>query len=690
MARKKATAASSTSAARTDAAGSIPDALPPEALYTRCDPSQLGFESTSTLEQFSGLLGQDRALSSMQFATDMQLAGFNVFVLGPNATGKHQFVREFLSEQASQQQPPSDWCYVNNFGDPRRPKALSLPGGKGRQLRDDLGRFIDDIQSALPAAFESEDYQHRRNAIEQRFAEDQQKLFSDIENEATRRGIRVLQTPQGIAFAPVKNGEVIAPETFQGLPEPEQRKIQQDIAELGELLQEAMRTLPQRMREIRKQLQQLDREVAEMAVGGFHDELVRRYAALPEVAAHLQALREDLMQHLDLLRTGPESQQQPSMDSRALTLAALHESSRSPAARRYGVNLLVGQDDGAGAPVVFEELPTYQHLVGRVEHVASMGALLTDFHLIKAGALHRANGGYLVLDARKLLMQPFAWEALKQALRSSKIRIESLDTVYSLASTVSIEPEPIPLDVKVVLIGERMIYYLLQAHDPDFSDLFKVPADFDDVMPRTPQTIADLARLYGTLARRESLRPLSADAVARTIEQSSRHAGDAQRISAEVGFTANLIREADFWAGKAGESLIGAEHVQLAIDAQAERHGRIRERMQEQVLRGTVLIDTEGSRIGQINGLAVLQIGHSTFGRPTRISARVALGSGDVIDIEREVELGGPLHSKGVLILSGYLRSQYALERALALSASLVFEQSYGGVDGDSASSAEL
>jgi lon-related putative ATP-dependent protease len=398
-------------------------------------------------------------------------------------------------------------------------------------------------------------------------------------------------------------------------------------------------------------------------------------------------MRDDLIGNADLFRAS-RGQQEGLVQ--LITGAGARSHNESDPMRRYGVNLLVDNAQADGAPVVVEDHPAYVHLIGRIEHRAQLGTLVTDFHLIKPGALHRANHGYLVLDARKVLLEPFAWSALKETLRSGSICIESLGQAYSLVSTVSLEPEPIPLQLKVVLIGERMLYYLLEALDPEFSELFKVAADFDDRMPRSAENQRLLAQHLGTVARREGLKPLHRSAVARVIEESARYAGDAERLSAEVRRAADIVREADSFASQQGNDVIVVEDVQVAIDARDHRQSRVRDRLREEILRGTLLIDTEGLKDGQINGLAVSQVGQYTFGHPTRITARLTVGSGKVIDIEREVELGGPLHSKGVLILSGFLASHYVTDRPLSFSATLVFEQSYGGVEGDSASSAEL
>jgi lon-related putative ATP-dependent protease len=477
------------------------------------------------------------------------------------------------------------------------------------------------------------------------------------------------------------------PEEFEKLSEDEQRRIGADIEELGRALQQAMQGMPKRARAARQKIDELNREIARFTAGSLVDDLLRSYADLPEVAEHLKALLADIIDNALLFLIPREAV--PRTERRS-EFPLQPRPSEQPAERRYGVNLFVECGDCEGAPVIFEDHPTYQRLLGEVEHTAEMGALFTDFHLIRPGALHRANGGYLVLDALKVLTQPYAWEALKRTLRSKSIKIESLGQALSLISTVSLQPEPIPLSVKVVLIGDRYTYSLLQYYDPEFFDLFKVLVELDDEMMRTPDNHDRMARLIGTIARQEGLKPFDRGSIARIIDESARQANDAERLSTRIRSIADLAREADYWATSRGRMIITRADVQTAVDARIKRVSRIRERLQEEILRETILIDTKGARVGQINGLSVLSIGELTFGRPSRITARLHVGTGRVIDIEREVALGGPLHSKGVLILSSYLAAHYASDRPLSLSASLVFEQSYGGVEGDSASSAEL
>jgi len=668
------------------------DPLAPETLYRACDPESFDFETTAELEPLEGMVGQARAVDAVHFAADMPLEGYNAFVLGPPGTGRHSFVRDFLSARARAEPTPPDRCYVNNFDEPEKPSALELPAGRGAKLRADLKALIDEVRTAIPAAFESEDYRTRRQAIENEFKEAQNRALEGVRREAAERGIQIMQTPTGIVFAPVRDGEVIGPEEFQKLPEEERRRLEEDTERLGRALQEAMQATPQRVRRTREKIRELDREAAVFAVGGLIDDLREAYRDVAKVLEHLERMKQDLIDQVDLFRQPPGEGQ--GSQSQAPVPHGVGAAQADPQAalieRRYAVNVLVAHEPGAGAPVVFENHPTYPRLIGKIEHYAQLGALLTDFTLVRPGALHRANGGYLVLDARKVLSEPFAWDALKQALKSRRVAIESLPQAYSPMSTVSLEPEPVALEIKVVLIGEPFVYRLLEALEPEFLELFKVVADFDDRMQRDRDSERLYARLIGTIARREALMPLERAAVARVLEESARDAADAERLSAQVRRAADVVREAHYWAGRDGDELIRREHVERAVSSRIRRQSRVRERLQEEVLRGFILVDTEGARVGQINGLAVAQVGDYLFGRPSRITARTTLGPGKVIDIEREVALGGPLHSKGVLILAGYLASHYVTDRPLSLAATLVFEQSYGGVEGDSASAAEL
>jgi len=663
-----------------------PKALSPQMLYTRCDPEQFSFKTTDELEPMEETIGQNRAIAAVQFGTGIEHEGYNLFCLGPTGIGKHFFIRHYLEEKASQQPTPPDWCYVNNFDEPQKPRMIQLPPGVATTLHADIDQLIEELRSAIPAAFEGEDYRARKQVIEDEVKEHQGKAFEELRRKAQEKGIAVVRTPTGLVFAPMKNGEILGPEEFEQLPEGEHKRIEEEITNLRQQVGNFMAQLPVFEREGREKLKALNRDVAVFAVGNLIDEVRNRYSKLPQVTSHLHAIEQDVIENVDEFLSPPQEASLASF----LGVSPPQSPRGWHATRRYRVNALVAHTANHGAPVIYEDHPSYQNLVGQVEHIPQMGALITDFNLIRAGALHRANGGYLILDAHKVLLQPYAWEGLKRALQSSKVTMESLGQMLGFVSTVSLEPEPIPLRVKVVLIGERLLFYLLSHFDPEFHDLFKVAVDFEEQMDRSSDNNLLYARMIGTMARRDKLRPLSCPAVARVIEQSARFAGDAEKLSTHNRTMGDLLREADYWARDAKRTTIEADDVEKAVEAQVYRAGRLRERLQEEIQRGTILIDTQGEKVGQVNGLSVIQMGQFMFGHPSRITARARLGKGEVIDIEREVELGGPIHSKGVLILANFIASRYAAERPLSLSASIVFEQSYAGIEGDSASSTEL
>jgi lon-related putative ATP-dependent protease len=657
-------------------------ALPPTSLCRRSDPASFSFGKTDELPDVPGIIGQERAEEAVRFAIGIRRYGYNLYALGTSGMGKHGFVRAFLERRAASEKAPSDWCYVHDFADPRRPRALRLPPGRAPHLREDLQRFVEELRVAIPAVFESEDYRTRKKLLEGQLAAESEKAFNAIEEKARARGVAIVKTPAGVGMAPLRHGEVIEPEEFQKLPGREQERMKAEMVAVQQELQDALGALPREARRHRDEMRRLDRLVTASATGHLVDDLRTRWADVPAVLEYLADVQKDVVDNAEDFLPAPEG-------ANAVKALLGGRAEKRPA-RRYQVNVLVTRTSETGAPVLYEDHPTHANLVGRVEYVAELGNLVTDFTLIQAGALHRANGGYLIVDARRLLLQPLAWDELKRALRSKVIRIESAGQALSLTTTASLEPEPIPLDLKVVLLGERYLYYLLSQLDPEFPELFKVAADFEEEIERTAEGEQLYARLLGTFARREGLRPLDRGAVARAIEHAARRAADAERLQVHAETVADLLREADHLAGEAGAAVVGAEHVQAALDAQVRRASRVRERIQEDIRRGTLLLATRGEAVGQVNGLSVLQLGGYAFGRPSRITARVRLGSGSVVDIEKEVALGGPIHSKGVLILSGFLGQRFASERPLSLAASLVFEQSYSGVEGDSASCAEL
>ena len=654
--------------------------LPASALCWICDPDHLPFETTDHLEDLKEFLGQARALDAVRFGIGIRRDGYNLYVLGPPGVGKRTIVQSFLEQKAIADPRPGDWCYVKNFDEPHKPRALRLPAGRGAQFVAEMENLVEDLRTSIPLALETEEHKNRIQEIEQETKEFQNQVFQQLTDRAQALGIQVIRTHAGFALAPTRDGKVLSPEEYEKLSDTERAEIQQVIEQLQDELQTLVTKLPRWRREAREKIKQANQDAARFALEHLMRPLQEQYGDLDDVVQYLRDVEEDVIANTDEFR---RTEDEPEMPFKSLR-------QQRSALEEYQVNLIVDNGRQQGAPVVYEEHPSFQNLMGRVEHLSHMGTLETHFSLIKSGSLHRANGGYLVIEALRLFQQPFAWEGLKRCLYMRHVKIESLAESLSLISTVSLEPEPIPLDVKIVLLGDRMLYYLLYQYDPDFAELFKVAADFEEQMDRSEASCLLYAQLIATLVRREHHRPFDRTAVARILEHSARVAADSQKLTTHMRTIADLIREADYWCTHNGHETVTAEHVDRAIDKQIHRADRLRDRVQEEIHRGTLLIDTQGSQVGQVNGLSVLDLGNFSFGRPSRITATIRLGKGEVVDLEREVELGGPIHSKGVLILSSLIATRYAQEHPLSLSASVVFEQSYGMVEGDSASVAEF
>ena len=660
---------------------SPPAALTPAQLYRVADLSALDFATTADLPPAAGLTGQARAQDAVRFGTEMNIRGFNIFAIGASTARIQQAVHALLDDAARDRPAPVDWVYVNNFATPHKPTALSLPTGRAPSLQQEMRHLIVDLKLAIPAVFESEDYQRRRGAIEDEFRTQSAATFGVLGDKAGAKHLVIVRTPTGFSVVPARDGQVMPPEVFNALPEADQQAFQQSIAEIEKELEQTLRLVPRIEKAHRDALRALNRETAQFAIAQQIEEAKAPFADLPNVLAWLETVRADLVENVPLFIVAPAQGDDGAQI--AAQMQALLD--------RYEVNVLVSQEClTARTPVVEELHATLANLVGRVEYSAIQGALVTNFRLIKPGALHRANGGMLLIDARSLLAEPLSWAAIKRALMRRRIAIEDAAHVLGTAATVSLEPDPIPLDIKIVLFGDRMLYYTLTELDPEFSQHFKVLADFDDDMARAPASEAALAQLIGGLCRRHELLPLDRDAVARVIEQAARMTGDAEKLTLLVDQLHELLAEAGYWAAKGGRAATTRADVQMALDQQLHRAARIHERHREMILRDIALVQTTGRAVGQINGLSVTSMGGVSFGGPARITCRVRPGSGRVVDIEREVKLGGPSHTKGVLILTGFLAGRYALDTPMSLYASLVFEQSYNGVDGDSASSTEL
>lgn len=664
------------------------EALSPDKLFHQCNPDEFSFETTAELEEMQRIIGQERAIEAIRVGVGIEHEGFNLFALGPNGTGKHTAVFQYLSQKAAQEPTPDDWCYVYNFDQPRQPKVLRLPAGQGVILAKDMEQLVEDLFTVLRAAFSGDDYTNKKNELLKKLKDRENKALESLQEKAKAANLALLRTPQGIGFAPLdEKGNVLAPDQFMHLPPEKQAELEKKVVEMQALLQDIMRQAPQWHREVQNEIKQLNQDTAVIAITPLFTELQHKYQSLADVLTYLEAVQGDIVENVMALLESGETAISEITDSADTSTS---EMPKKFGMTRYQVNVLVDHSQLQGAPIIYEDQATYNNLIGRIEHISQMGTLITDFTLIQPGILHQANGGYLILDARKMLQQPFAWDGLKRALRAHEIRIESLGHMYSWVSTVSLEPEPIPLQVKVVLLGDRLLYYLLCLYDPDFDELFKIAADFEDDMPRNETNDLAYARLIASLARKEDLRHFDKTAVARVIEHSARIAGDGQKLTTHMQTISDVLREANYWASEAAHEFVTAADVEKALAAQEHRAGRIQERIREAIMENALLIDTEGAVTGQINGLAVYDLGNMTFGKPNRITARVRLGKGEVIDIERQAEMSGPIHSKGVMILTGFLGARYAAERPFSLSATLVFEQSYSEIDGDSASLAEL
>lgn len=654
-------------------------ALPAQELVRRCDPAFLDTAEPAVPDDAQRIVGQERARAAVEFGIATQHDGFHLFVMGPPGSGRRSLARRVIAGvAATDARRRSDWVYVNNFERAHQPIALELPAGQGTQLRADMKALVADLRTLIAAVFESEEYATQVERINHEFKDRAEQALREVAQEAQRRDLAMIRTPVGFTFAPQKDGEVMSPEVFEALPEDRRAELQKAVSELQDQLLRMLRAHMRMRKEHADRVRALDRSMTLLAVEHAVDDIKARYVALPRVCAYLDAVRADVIDNANDFRACDDDEGGDARPERQAELA------------RYEVNLVLDAGAGDQAPIVEADLPSYQHLVGRVDHIARLGALLTDFRMIKGGLLHRANGGYLLIDAVKLLQQPFAWAALKRALLRREIRLESLAEMFSVVSTVQLEPEPIPLQVKVVLVGERWVCQLLQAVDPEFDELFRVLADLGDDMPRGADTERALARMLAVhLQSRQLLEPSGA-ALARLIDHGVRLAGDATRITAQVRRLLDVLLEAEHGARARGEARIEAQDVAAAIAARRERVARVHERVHDAVQRDILMIATTGERVGQVNGLSVYEIGNESFGRVTRISATSRLGDGQVIDVQRETQLGGPLHAKGVMILSSFLAARYSRLQPYAIAASLVFEQTYGLVEGDSASLGEL
>lgn len=656
--------------------------LAPEALYKKCDPGSFTFERTDGITEFPSTIGQDKALKALDFGLNMDSTGFNIFAIGESGTGKMSTIMHMLKEKAAGEEAPVDWCYVHNFRDPDLSIALSFGPGKAAVFQKELNEFLQILKIEIPKAFESKEYETQKSKIVDEFQQKQSEYLSRLDAEAKERGFTVKRTPTGVLIVPVKEGgEMMAKEEFDALDEKTRKKMEETGRFFQEKLNDVVRILREAEKMVRELLIRLDRMVALDLVGPMIDAMQKKYIKQEKVVKYLDGVKEEILTHLDDFKPADE---QPA----AFPFLKMPKA-ENPFAK-YAVNVIVDNGESKGAPVVYESNPTYLNLFGRMEYRVQYGMATTDFTMIKAGSLHKANGGYLVIDAMALLRNPFSYEALKRALKNGEIRIEDVLEQYRLISTAGLKPEAIPINAKVILIGNPYIYYMLHAYDEESRELFKVKADFDSRMDRNRENIDKYAMYTAQCQKDENLLPFDNTAVARLVEMGSRFAEHQDKLSTKFSVIADLIREAHYWAKKEGNNVVIADHVSRAVREKIFRVNRIEERLREMMLEDTLIVNTSGTATGQVNGLAVLDVGDYSFGKPSRITAKTYTGRAGVVNLERETKMSGKIHEKAILIIISYLGSKYAVKRPISLSASIAFEQLYEMVEGDSATCAEL
>jgi lon-related putative ATP-dependent protease len=655
--------------------------LPVEKLRNVCDANFMQCESTKDLVPLSEIIGQERAVRALKFGLGIKDHGFNMYVAGYPGTGRKTAVKNFVEAQAKVQPVPPDWCYVNNFANPYEPKAIKLPAGKGKEFRDDMKNFVENIRNALPKAFESEDYVAKREATIKGLEDHRKQLIEELNEKAQREGFVIQATPVGLLLIPVLDGKPLSEEEMLALPQKMKDKLQEKRDKLETEFRNTMRQLIDMERKIHEALKKLNKEVALYAIGNQVESLMEKYKDTPEATAYLKDVENEILDSLQqFVKRGEPQQQLP------FPMPWMKEEPF----KKYEVNVVIDNSDTKGAPVIVETNPTYHNLLGRTEKEAQFGALTTDFSMIRAGAIHKANGGYLIIPVEELLRNPFSYDGLKRDLRDGNIVIEEPEERYGFLSVKTLKPQPIPLTAKVILIGNPYIYQLLFTLDTDFKELFKIKAEFDTTMDRTDEKVKQYAAFVCMLCEKENLKHLDGSGIAKIVEYSSRVAEDQYKLSTQFSHVADIIREANYYATQENSEFINGSHVKKAIEEKIYRSKLIQEKIQEMIKRGFFLIDTVTEKVGQVNGLSVMGLGDFAFGNPSRVTASIGLGREGVIDIEREAKMGGPIHTKGVLILSGYINDKYARDKPLSLSARLVFEQNYEGVEGDSASSTEL
>ncbi len=657
--------------------------LPVEILRWNCDPSVFSFKTTAELPPLKGIIEQERPTRAIRFGLDIASPGYNIYISGLTGTGKTTVIKTFLEEIAAKMPCPDDWCYVYNFRDPHCPIILNLPAGQGKVLKAEMEELVRQLKINIPKAFESKEYEESVGTLMRENQMLQQELFNQLSEKARGEGFALEVTKVGVSLVPMLEGKPMGPEQYEALDPEAKKQIEQRRSGLDQNIQAFLRQVRDANKESRDQISELHRRVGLYVVGIRIDGIRDQHAGFPSVIAYLNDVQEHVLSNLEDF-----TEDSPKPDAAGAAQIRL-EAPTDPFAK-YSVNIVVDNTDLKGAPVIIETNPTYNNLFGRVERRAQFGTLSADFTLIRAGSYAKANGGFLVINAHDALLNPGVWETLKRTVKNKEVRIEDLGEQFGILSVAGMRPYPIPVNVKVIMIGNQFIYHELFGLDEDFRKIFKVKADFDSEMTRDERAFNDYAAFIGSRCCDESLLHFDPTAVARVVEYGAWLVDDQQKLSARFSDIADIVREASHWAKSAGCKAVSAQHVQQAVHEKYYRSSLFEEKIRNLITDGTLLVDVSGKAVGQVNGLAVIDLGDIRFGRPSRITAKTYLGKSGVIDIERESKMSGRIYDKGVLILSGYLGARYAQERPLSVAASLCFEQSYEGIDGDSASSTEL
>lgn len=650
-----------------------------EKLKRYIDPAILDFETTDEVPALEGIIGQDRAQKAMEFGVKIKQKGYNIFITGITGTGRTSFAATYIKEIAKKEKKPNDWVYVYNFEKPSQPIAIELPAGLGKEFKKDMEEFVEQLQKDIPKAFESDSYEMQKGEIVKKYQEKKNELIENLNELARNYGFVLRDTRTGLISIPVIEGRQISQEEFQQLDEEVRKEIEKKAAEFEVKAMQVWKEIQLLDKQAREEIKKLDNDIGLFAVGHLIDELKAKYSEYESVTNYLESVKKDILENIDSFKA---------IDGEASPFPFLRK--EKGFLKKYMVNLFVDNSNTEGAPVVFEYNPNYNNLVGNIEYESDFGVATTDFTKIKAGALHKANGGYLILQAKDVLSYPFAWDALKRSLKTEKVIIENISSQYGFLSISSLKPEPIRLSVKVILIGTPYLYYLLYNYDEDFSKLFKVKVDFNEEMELNEENIRKLSSFIKTHCIEDNLKPFDKTAVARVIEYSTRLSEDQNKLSTRFNEIVEVLYEADAWATLEGSEVVTEEHVKKAIEEKIKRVNKLEEKMLEYFKKDIYLVEVTGERVGAVNGLAVIDLGDYEFGKPSKITVTTYPGEEGVVNIERESKMSGRIHDKGVMILTGYLGSKFAKDFPLTLSARIVFEQSYEGVEGDSASSTEL